>query len=183
MSARLLIAAGIIVTVSFSCGKQQKGTTANEPPLSQPTERVQTSNLKPEQKNPGAAMKNPYEARAYDVSEGQRLYTAFNCAGCHAVMGGGSIGPPLRDGMWIYGGSPENIFASIVEGRPNGMPSFRGRIADFEVWRIVAYVRSLSGQLRSDVAPARSDHMSMAKPPNEVKKKPMQGTTGRPVQQ
>ena len=34
------------------------------------------------------------------------------------------------DREWIYGGQPANIFATIVEGRPNGMPSWRGRIPD-----------------------------------------------------
>ena len=55
------------------------------------------------------------------------------------------MGPPLMDDEWIYGSEPENIFATIVEGRPNGMPSFRGRIPDYQVWQLVAYVRSMSG--------------------------------------
>jgi mono/diheme cytochrome c family protein len=46
----------------------------------------------------------------------------------------------LTDSLWIYGGQPENIFASIVEGRPNGMLSFRGKIPEDQVWKIVAYV-------------------------------------------
>ena len=43
---------------------------------------------------------NPYNATAYDVSEGQRLYEWFNCSGCHAG-GGGGIGPPLIKSIWI----------------------------------------------------------------------------------
>ena len=49
------------------------------------------------------------------------------------------------DRDWIYGSNPANIFWTIVEGRPQGMPSFGGRIAEGQVWRIVAFVRSLSG--------------------------------------
>ena len=103
--------------------------------------------------NPGA-----YEANSYAISEGQRLYNWFNCVGCHA-HGGGAIGPPLMDDIWIYGNDPANIFASIVEGRPNGMPSFRARIADYQVWQIVAYVRSLGGLEPTSATPARDDHL------------------------
>jgi cytochrome c oxidase cbb3-type subunit 3 len=67
------------------------------------------------------------------------------------------------DDVWIYGSAPENIYATIVEGRPNGMPSFRGKIPDSQIWQIVAYVRSMSGLASQGAAPARSDHMH-AKP-------------------
>jgi cytochrome c oxidase cbb3-type subunit 3 len=67
------------------------------------------------------------------------------------------------DDQWIYGSRPEQIFSDIVQGRPNGMPSFEGRIPDYQVWELVAYVRSMSGQLPSDVAPSRSDEMPVVK--------------------
>jgi cytochrome c oxidase cbb3-type subunit 3 len=105
---------------------------------------------------------NPDEQNAYAVNEGKVLYEAYNCSGCH-FHGGGGIGPALMDDKWIYGGDPANIFATIVEGRPNGMPSFRGKIPDHEVWELAAYVRALSGQVRKDVATSRDDHM-YAKP-------------------
>src|ERR1051326_1364288 len=69
--------------------------------------------------------KAPYEESAWSVSEGKRLFQWYNCVGCHA-NGGGGMGPPLMDAKWIYGSEPENIYATIVEGRPNGMPSFGG---------------------------------------------------------
>jgi cytochrome c oxidase cbb3-type subunit 3 len=103
--------------------------------------------------------KNLYEENAYAIAEGGRLYNWFNCVGCH-FHGGGGIGPPLMDEQWIYGSEPENIFASIVEGRPNGMPSFRGKIPNDQVWQLTAYVRSLSGLAPKAAAPARSDHMN-----------------------
>ena len=103
-----------------------------------------------------------YEARAYDVSEGKRLYQWFNCNGCHA-NGGGDKGPALMDDKWLYGGEVENIYATIVQGRPNGMPSFRNKIPEQQVWQLASYVRSLSGQLPKDVAPGRQDDLS-AKP-------------------
>jgi cytochrome c oxidase cbb3-type subunit 3 len=105
----------------------------------------------------------PFEFNAYSVAEGQKLYYSYNCGGCH-FHGGGGIGPPLMDANWIYGSQPQNIHDTIIEGRPNGMPSFRGRIPDYQVWEIVAFVRSLSGQLPPTVAPARPDNMNVKKP-------------------
>jgi cytochrome c oxidase cbb3-type subunit 3 len=119
--------------------------------------------LQPGTPAPPATLHNPYENNAFAVSEGQRLYEWFNCSGCHA-HGGGNIGPALMDDAWIYGSEPENIFDTIVEGRPNGMPAFRRKIPDQQVWQLVAYVRSMSGQLRKDVSPGRTDDMNVKKP-------------------
>jgi cytochrome c oxidase cbb3-type subunit 3 len=116
--------------------------------------------------SPGA-VHNGYEENAYALTEGQRLYNAFNCVGCH-FHGGGGIGPPLMDDTWIYGGNPEQIFSTIVQGRPNGMPSFRGKIVDYQVWQIVAYVRSLSGNASQQAASGRPDHMKGPPPPNST---------------
>jgi cytochrome c oxidase cbb3-type subunit 3 len=122
-----------------------------------------------------AAAGNPYEGNAFAVSEGKRLYRWYNCNGCHAA-GGGSIGPALMDAQWKYGGSANNVFASIVQGRPQGMPSFGGHIPDDQVWKIVAYVQSMSGQLRKDVEPSRGDTLSGGEP--EVAREPQ---TPRPA--
>lgn len=135
------------------------------PAASRPADAVQMTELQPGPPLPAPSTPTPptraaSESNAYDVSEGKRLYTWFNCAGCHALGGGGDIGPPLLDGKWRYGSEPENIYATIVEGRPNGMPSFRGKIPDAQVWQLVAYVRSMSGLLRKDVAPGRSDTLN-----------------------
>jgi cytochrome c oxidase cbb3-type subunit 3 len=112
-----------------------------------------------------------YGSNAYAMAEGQKLYQWFNCVGCHA-NGGGGIGPPLMDEKWIYGAAPENIYDTIVEGRPNGMPSFRGKIPDDKVWQLVAYVRSLSSLTTSASTPPRSDAMSATPPANLHSPKP-----------
>jgi cytochrome c oxidase cbb3-type subunit 3 len=107
-----------------------------------------------------ASYRGEYEENAWAVSEGKRLFRQFNCSGCHG-QGGGAIGPALIDDQWIYGSEPEQIYATIVQGRPNGMPSYGGKIAATQVWQLVAYVRSLSGWIRKDVAPARDDAMQV----------------------
>ncbi|MBC5764692.1 cytochrome c [Ramlibacter sp. GTP1] len=112
-----------------------------------------------------ATTASPYEENAYAVNQGKRLYRWYNCNGCHS-NGGGGMGPPLMDDKWRYGSSPADIFATIMQGRPNGMPSFGGHIPEDQAWQIVAYVRSMSGQLRKDVAPSRSDTMYAGEPEN-----------------
>lgn len=107
---------------------------------------------------PPTGTTSPYQENAWGIGEGKRFFTAYNCSGCHA-QGGGGIGPPLMDDEWIYGYQPANIYSTIVEGRPNGMPSFRNTIPDQQVWQIVAYVQSMSGQTPIDASPGRSDHL------------------------
>jgi len=89
----------------------------------------------------------------------------MNCVGCHS-HGGGGMGPTLMDSQWRYGGSIPQIAATIVEGRPNGMPSFRGKLTDDQVWKLAAYVSSLSGQPKKDVVSSRADEMSTSTPPD-----------------
>ena len=107
----------------------------------------------------------PFHTNAYAIAEGKRLYSAFNCVGCHA-HGGGGMGPALMDDQWVYGSGPANVFNSIIEGRPNGMPAWRNKIPDEQVWQLVAYVRSMSGQSPIDVLPGRDDHMRSSTPEN-----------------
>ena len=71
------------------------------------------------------------------------------------------MGPPLIDENWIYGSEPENIYATIIQGRPNGMPAFGGKLGDQQVWQLVAYVRALGGLVRKDLRPGRNDNMAV----------------------
>lgn len=121
------------------------------------------------------------EESAYAVGEGKRLYNAYNCVGCHA-QGGGAIGPALMDSEWIYGSRPNQIYSTIVQGRPNGMPSFGGKLPAYQVWELVAYVRSMSGQLPSDVAPSRSDTMPVAKAEQARQKEHPSDEDEQPIQ-
>lgn len=84
-----------------------------------------------------------YFENADAVVTGRRLYVQYNCVGCHS-NGGGGMGPALMDDAWIYGGRLEQIHQTLVEGRPNGMPSWGGKVPDAQLWQIAAYVRSMS---------------------------------------
>jgi cytochrome c oxidase cbb3-type subunit 3 len=166
LAAVLIIAAPLFA--SLSCEREQR-SFREAPPGATPSAPVRQTELQAGPAEPPVELENPYEENAYALSEGKRLYEAYNCAGCHA-HGGGDIGPPLMDDKWIYGASPQNIFSTIIEGRPNGMPSFSGKIPASQVWQIVAYVRSMSGQVSKDAAPGRSDHMSGKKPEQSKEK-------------
>lgn len=113
-------------------------------PVQEATGKVQMPSIQPGAPSPAPEVKNPFAGDARAIADGERLYNQFGCAGCHAG-GGGGMGPPLIDAEWIYGSAPANLFASIIEGRPQGMPSFRDRITPEDAWRLVSYLRALGG--------------------------------------
>jgi cytochrome c oxidase cbb3-type subunit 3 len=163
MVSRRCIELLLLVSLGLACERERR----SPPPAS--LSALATGTMQSEI-SPGKALEprstvNPYGDNAYAMNEGKRLYTWFNCVGCH-FHGGGGMGPPLMDERWIYGSAPENIYSTIVEGRPNGMPSFRGKIPDQQVWELVAYVRALGGLASSDAAPGRNDEMHVSRPEN-----------------
>ncbi len=151
-SLAVLLAFGMV-----ACKREQR-RFRETPPAATASNSIVMSALQPGPAVVETGIRNPYEDNAYAVSEGKRLFDQMNCSGCHS-HGGGGIGPPLTDDEWIYGSDPQNIFSTIVEGRPNGMPSFRGKIPNYQVWELVAYVRALGGLQGKAVRTTRDDHM------------------------
>jgi cytochrome c oxidase cbb3-type subunit 3 len=77
---------------------------------------------------------------------GERLFVNY-CAGCHGSDAGGVPGfPNLRDGDWLYGGEPEMILTSILDGRTGTMPGWEAALGDKGVDEVTAYVLTLSGR-------------------------------------
>ena len=89
-------------------------------------------------------VKNPYEGDKHATGIGAQLFVAYNCLDCHGAEGSGAMGPSFQDGRWHFGGSPGDVFESIYQGRPDGMPAWGGRITNDQIWMLTAYVRSLS---------------------------------------
>jgi cytochrome c oxidase cbb3-type subunit 3 len=101
--------------------------------------------LRPAQRPPrGVVLRNPYAGNASAIATGAKLFVAYNCMDCHGADGSGAMGPSLQDSRWHFGGTAGDIYQSIYEGRPDGMPAWGGRIADDQIWRLVAYVQTLS---------------------------------------
>lgn len=78
-----------------------------------------------------------------EVTEGGRLFVGYNCGDCHGAGGSGAMAPSLQDNRWRFGGSQSEVFRSIAEGRPAGMPAWGAIISGPEMIALVAYVRSL----------------------------------------
>ena len=91
-------------------------------------------------------LRNPYEGNKQAITTGSQLFVAYNCIDCHGADGSGAMGPSFQDGRWHFGGAPGEVFESISEGRPDGMPSWGGRISTDQIWLLTAYVRSLAAK-------------------------------------
>ncbi len=85
------------------------------------------------------------------VKMGKRLF-ANNCAICHGSDAGGSKGyPNLTNGVWLYGGSPEQIYTSINDGRRGAMPPWGESLGEENVKLVSNYVRDLgANQAQAD---------------------------------
>jgi cytochrome c oxidase cbb3-type subunit 3 len=88
-------------------------------------------------------LRNPYAGDVSSIATGRQLFLRYNCYGCHGGRAGGGMGPSLRDSVWRYGSSDTQIFATITEGRPAGMPAWGGRIPEDQIWQLISYIRSL----------------------------------------
>ena len=147
-SLGFFLAGAAIGAVSF---ERAQATQAQAPisagPGNQPTYFVEhPDHVQPGLPNRGrwAALTNPYAGNAQRIAEGAKLFVAYNCLDCHGGDGSGAMGPSLQDNRWHFGGTDGDVFQSIYEGRPDGMPSWGGRIGDDQIWRLVAYVQTLS---------------------------------------
>jgi len=89
---------------------------------------------------------NPFANNPDAVPQGAALFDR-TCSGCHGPGATGGRGPALANGVFQHGGSDNEIFATIKSGVPGTqMPSFSTLPSD-DVWRLVTYIKSLSGQL------------------------------------
>ena len=89
---------------------------------------------------------------------GQRLFLN-SCAQCHGSDAGGSKGfPNLTDGDWLYGGSPENIKTTLINGRNGVMPAY-GHLETAQIVNLANYVRSLSRLPADDIKVARGSEL------------------------
>jgi cytochrome c oxidase cbb3-type subunit 3 len=70
------------------------------------------------------------------------------CATCHGSSAQGAIGyPNLSDDIWHWGGSPERVLETVLDGRDGVMPEWgtvlTGMGGEHAVDYVVAYVRAL----------------------------------------
>ncbi|RRV12105.1 cytochrome-c oxidase, cbb3-type subunit III [Pseudomonas saudiphocaensis] len=91
----------------------------------------------------------PVEEVAQDpqaLKMGGRLF-ASNCSVCHGSDAKGAYGfPNLTDHDWLWGGEPETIKTTIMEGRQATMPGWVNVIGEDGIRHVAGYVLSLSGR-------------------------------------
>jgi len=107
--------------------------------------RIPLGNPPGEAQTAAQSIHNPFEGDADAIARGKVLYGAMNCVYCHGAGGAGLIGPALNARGWRYGGTPGEVFNSIHDGRPKGMPAWGQRLPPQEIWRLTAYIESLGG--------------------------------------
>ena len=144
-SRRIALAA--LCCAQVACNTPVSETTVpNAPPEATIAQGTPAPTLFPG--NGAAPPESPLAARYanddHARAEGARLFDWYNCSGCH-FHGAGGIGPSLMDDDWTYGGSMEQIYSTIHQGRPNGMPSWGGKLSSTQIWEIAAYVHGLPG--------------------------------------
>ncbi|HXT16131.1 MAG TPA: c-type cytochrome [Gemmatimonadaceae bacterium] len=164
-----LAGACTLALLAAACEREERHL--NEPPPKPPTQFVAQVPLQPGPTFINDTSEGPYDDNAYSASEGQVLFEQMNCSGCHS-NGGGGMGPALMDDEWSYGSLPQQIFATIAEGRPNGMPSWKHRLNNQQIWQLVSYVRSLSGLTPKGARPNREDHMMVKPSPSQTPQTP-----------
>jgi cytochrome c(L) len=92
----------------------------------------------------GANKKNAYTGNAEAIKEGRALYLKYGCSGCHGVGGGGGMGPPLTDDVWKFGSTDEDVYKVIKGQVQTTMPNVFGQqMTDEEIWKVIAYMRSV----------------------------------------
>ncbi|MBZ4219125.1 MAG: c-type cytochrome [Chlorobium sp.] len=76
------------------------------------------------------------------IEEGKEIF-ANTCAPCHNADATGGIGPNLRAPKLKYGSTGKDIYESIANGRPNGMPSFLPQIGADKISKVIAFLETL----------------------------------------
>ena len=85
---------------------------------------------------------NPYHGDAAAIADGQQVFTQI-CAACHKPDASGLVGPSLVDPYWKYGHTDAELFQTVMEGRPGGMPAWGAQLGSEKVWRALAYLETL----------------------------------------
>jgi mono/diheme cytochrome c family protein len=87
---------------------------------------------------------NPYTGQAEAIQQGRTLWLQYGCSGCHGVGGGGGMAMPVIDETWKFGSDDETMY-KLIKGQiaAQTMPKIYNEMPDDDLWKIVAYVRSI----------------------------------------
>ena len=156
----LLFAAGTLTLILLltGCEREQRQLRL-DPPIAEALDHIAAmpSGIGGAPPQVYSALDKPYVSNAYDLTQGKRLYALFGCPACHGSDGLGGAGPPLLDGWWQYGPDVVSISLSIRDGRPGGMPAFRDKLNNEQIWQLTGYVQTMGAYTAKTAAPSRDD--------------------------
>jgi cytochrome c oxidase cbb3-type subunit III len=156
---RPLVCAVLVILALGGC-KREERSLRTDPPALAALDRVAVmpNGISGAPAAVNVGLGDPYQGNAYQLSQGKRLFTWFNCRSCHANGGGGS-GPALINKWWRYGPDRVSIYVSIRDGRLNGMPAFRDKLTPEQIWQLTGYVQTLGAYSARTAAPSRNDEI------------------------
>jgi len=156
---RIWLAAASLFATLTACGDAPRETpadTALAPPTGSDSTRDSIA-LPRDTTDTASASAEVSDVTLVLVSDSAAGDTIFNrsgtCFTCHGQYGAGmsNLGPDLRDDTWLHAdGTFRSILRVIREGvavpkaSPIGMPSFSGRLSEAQMYRVAAYVFSIS---------------------------------------
>lgn len=89
---------------------------------------------------------NARDADPAKVAAGEKHYNTY-CVACHGPEAKGNMAlgaPNLTNGIWLYGGSAEQIAATLTLGRNGKMPAFENMLGEDKIHLVSAYIYGLS---------------------------------------
>lgn len=85
-----------------------------------------------------------------DINAGKAIYEA-NCSVCHAIDGGGGVGPNFTDKYWLHGGDMPSIFKTIKYGVPSkGMIAWEAQLSPKKMQQVASYIYMMEGNAAAD---------------------------------
>lgn len=130
------------------------GDAAGVDPAGNPTKTAEAAEK--------GALKSPYQDDYESVAEeGHKKFMAAGCNGCHGGTGGGGMGPPLSNPVWVYGNDGDTLFRLIALGTTGlqdqgysrkgsenvvGPMPPHGNIvkSNDDMWKIIAWIWSIN---------------------------------------
>jgi mono/diheme cytochrome c family protein len=106
-------------------------------------------------------LKSPYPDFAGVADEGHQKFMSAGCNGCHGGTGGGGMGPPLTNPVWVYGSDDDTLFRLISLGSDElkkqgynrkGSENVVGPMPPMgtvfkspdDIWKVIAWIRSVN---------------------------------------
>lgn len=155
---RAVFVCGAIAALLPGCEREQRQTRLDPPMAAAMADlRLMPNGISGTPPEIYFALDHTYEGNAYSLSQGKRLYSWFGCGSCHGADGNGGIAPSFADGWWLYGPEMVSVTASIMDGRPHGMPAFRDKMTAEQIWQLAGYVRTIGAYSTRTGAPSRND--------------------------